>query len=103
MGMHKLERTVNATLYEMLDSEWVRWGEWNCLNPEEGFLLNRILPWFEVHPGGQFHLGFQHCLHHGCWRETGCGCSPRSPRWMRSGYVSASAWSYLLLALQERT
>lgn len=80
MGMHKLERTVNATLYEMLDSEWVQWGEWNCLNPEEGLLLNRTLPWFEVHPGDQFRLGFQHCLHRGCWRETGCGCSPQSPR-----------------------
>lgn len=26
MGMHKLERTVNAMLDEMLDSEWVQWG-----------------------------------------------------------------------------
>jgi len=77
MGMHKLERTVNATLDEMRGSEWVQWGR---VNPEEGLLPNRILPWFEVRPGGQFLLGFQHFLHHGCWYETGCGRSPQSPR-----------------------
>lgn len=77
-------------------------GEWSCLN-QEGLLLNRILPWFEVHPGDQFLLGFQHCLHRGCQYETGCGCSPQSPHQKKSEYVSGSAWSYQLLALQERT
>lgn len=27
MGMHKLERTVNAIFDEMLDSAWVQWGQ----------------------------------------------------------------------------
>lgn len=101
--MHRLERTVNAVSDEMLNSEWVQWGEWSCLNPEERLLPNRILPWFEVQPGGQFLLGFQHSLPHGCWHETGCGCSLQSPRWRRSGYGNASTGSCWLLALQERT